>query len=222
MERRKRAGHKYSGGSVFFSKLICGECGGFYGSKVWHSNTKYRKVIWQCNAKIKDKTGCQTPHLTDGEIREKFIEAMNRLLKDRDSVLANLDILRQTAEDTAGLQTDFDVLAAQMELLAKEQDDLIHKNARQALDQEQYTKEFYELDRQFKAKQDEYERLSGEMDKAKSAVDIITDFKGKLAGLKQTVTEFDIDLWGEMVESVTVQKDGKLVFRFKAEIEITV
>lgn len=34
------------------SRLMCGCCGGWYGSKVWHSNDKYRKVIWQCNHKF--------------------------------------------------------------------------------------------------------------------------------------------------------------------------
>lgn len=41
--------------SIFSSKIRCGDCGGFYGSKVWHSNDKYRKVIWQCNHKFKRK-----------------------------------------------------------------------------------------------------------------------------------------------------------------------
>ena len=26
--------------SPFAAKIICGECGGYYGSKVWHSNSK--------------------------------------------------------------------------------------------------------------------------------------------------------------------------------------
>ena len=42
---------KYSWVSIFSSKIICGECGGYFGSKVWHSTDKYRKVIWRCNRK---------------------------------------------------------------------------------------------------------------------------------------------------------------------------
>jgi hypothetical protein len=44
--RRKELGKKYSCGSIFSAKLVCGECGGFYGSKVWHSNSKYKCTIW--------------------------------------------------------------------------------------------------------------------------------------------------------------------------------
>ena len=38
--RRKGLGHRYSGNSIFASRIVCGDCGGFYGSKVWHSNSK--------------------------------------------------------------------------------------------------------------------------------------------------------------------------------------
>ena len=31
--------------SPFTAKIICGECGAYYGRKVWHSGTKYRSYI---------------------------------------------------------------------------------------------------------------------------------------------------------------------------------
>ena len=38
LARRKRASRAFSGNSVFASRLICGDCGGYYGQKIWHSN----------------------------------------------------------------------------------------------------------------------------------------------------------------------------------------
>ena len=49
--RRRESGRRICSSHIFASKLICGECGGVYGSKVWNSNNKYRRVIWQCNRK---------------------------------------------------------------------------------------------------------------------------------------------------------------------------
>ena len=43
--RRKREGGRYSGVSIFSGKIKCGECGGSFGAKVWHSTDKYRRVI---------------------------------------------------------------------------------------------------------------------------------------------------------------------------------
>ena len=61
MARRKQEGGRYSGVSIFSGKIKCGECGGFFGAKVWHSTDKYRRVIYRCNKKY-DGHKCQTPH----------------------------------------------------------------------------------------------------------------------------------------------------------------
>ena len=48
LTRRKSIGRGYSGNSIFASRIICGDYGGYYGQKVWHSKDLYRKVIWRC------------------------------------------------------------------------------------------------------------------------------------------------------------------------------
>ena len=50
IEQRSRVRH-FSGATIFSTKIRCGECGGWFGSKVWHSTDPYRKVIWRCNTK---------------------------------------------------------------------------------------------------------------------------------------------------------------------------
>ena len=51
--RRRNSEKRTNCGSSFSAKLVCGDCGEFYGLKVWHSNSKYRRTIWQCNGKFK-------------------------------------------------------------------------------------------------------------------------------------------------------------------------
>ena len=60
-ERRRGLGHRYSGNSIFASRIVCGDCGGFYGSKVWHYNSKYRRTIRHCNEKFRSEEKCRTP-----------------------------------------------------------------------------------------------------------------------------------------------------------------
>ena len=59
MEKRGKGRKYHSGVHTFSSKIRCGECGSWYGSKVWHSNSKYRKVIWQCNPQIRRRQALQ-------------------------------------------------------------------------------------------------------------------------------------------------------------------
>ena len=79
--RRKQEGIRYSGVSIFSGKIKCGECGGFFGAKVWHSTDKYRRVIYRCNKKY-DGHKCQTPHVTEEEIKAAFVTAFNKLVTE--------------------------------------------------------------------------------------------------------------------------------------------
>ena len=40
IQRRKNTGRSHNCCSPFSAKLKCGDCGEYFGSKVWHSNSK--------------------------------------------------------------------------------------------------------------------------------------------------------------------------------------
>jgi len=62
-------------------KLICAECGGTYGSKVWHSTDKYKTIIWRCNNKYKERDKkCDSPKVTEEEVKDAFVAMANRLI----------------------------------------------------------------------------------------------------------------------------------------------
>jgi len=67
-KRKNAEGYKTGNGS-FSGKIICGECGGYYGSKVWNSTSKYRRTIWQCNHKFRNEKKCLTLHLYEDAIK---------------------------------------------------------------------------------------------------------------------------------------------------------
>lgn len=87
MLRRKATGRHQNSLSPFSAKLICGDCGGYYGSKVWHSNSKYRRTIWQCNGKFKGVEKCRTPHLYEDDIKAMFLKAVSELMIDREALI---------------------------------------------------------------------------------------------------------------------------------------
>ena len=85
LQRRKNLDNPYSSTSPFSSRLICGDCGGTYGAKIWDSNSKYRREIYRCNHRCGRRSGsglgCKTPHLTADEIKTAFIGAFNSCIK---------------------------------------------------------------------------------------------------------------------------------------------
>jgi len=53
--RRKKGANRHSGLGIFTSRIKCGDCGGWYGAKIWHSNSKYRQVVYQCNKQVQGR-----------------------------------------------------------------------------------------------------------------------------------------------------------------------
>jgi hypothetical protein len=101
--QRSRERH-FSGATIFSTRIRCGECGGWFGSKVWHSTDQYRRVIWRCNAKYGGKANrCKTPHVTEEEVKAAFVRAVNKRIGDRSTLLADLREVQQTYGGTDGL-----------------------------------------------------------------------------------------------------------------------
>ena len=57
----------------FAGKLICGDCGEFYGHKVWRlRSTGERYDVWYCNHKYDGDKVCDSPRLRETEVKEAF------------------------------------------------------------------------------------------------------------------------------------------------------
>ena len=220
--RERSAKKGYSGTTVFSSKIQCGCCGGWYGPKVWHSNSKYRRVIWQCNAKFKDKTGCGTPHLTEDEIRSAFIKAANRLTGDREWIITELEAVRDEVAGTADLEAEQERLAERMNEDAEAVEALIAENARVAQDQAGYMARYDECTSRFEADKAEYDRVTSEIAMRGIRRREIDRFIKETAEMPDAITEFDEALWGSLVDHVTVHEDGGMVFTLTGGSEIKV
>ena len=147
IERRKssRGKGRYSGTTIFSNRIRCGECGYWYGSKVWHSTDKYRRVVYQCNHKFEGAKKCSTPHLTEAEIKAAFVKAVNQLLKSKDDMLENIRLVREQICDTTELEAERQQLMEEMKLLSDMVQKCISENARIAQDQSDYQNRYNEL-----------------------------------------------------------------------------
>lgn len=222
IERRKALGKRYSGMNIFSSKIICGECGYRYGSKVWHSNSKYRKVVWRCNGKYYMPTKCQTRHLSEDDIKDAFVKAYNKMVGEGDSVLEDLEVLKTIRCDTTEFKKRLKILTPELERIVKQTEKLIEENARKAQSQADYEERYNALATEYEEKKAEFDSLNEKIESAKVAEAAIDDFKVVFLSHRVMLTEFDEELWGCMVESITVQIDGMLLVKFKSGYEVTV
>jgi len=215
IERRKNLGRPVSSNSPFSAKIVCGECDGYFGAKVWGSNTKYRRVIWRCNEKYEHEKPCQTPHLTEDDIKQKFLTAFNSLMGGRDELITNCRLAQTVLCDYKEIDSELDELHREIRVVTELSRKAIHDNARVAQSQDEFNeRNSGYLDRYHKAK----DRVSEieDLRKARKTKNLILDgFIREIESRPLVIDEFDERLWTVAVDRVTVMVDGGLTFRFK-------
>ena len=142
---RRRQGNRDSSVIVFSNRIKCGECGYWYGSKIWHSTDQYRRVVYQCNNKFGETKKCDTPHLVEEEIKSAFIKVVNKLLKGKGDMLENIRLVREQICDTAKLEAESKRLMREMQVLSDMVQSCINANVRIVQDPTDYQKRYDEL-----------------------------------------------------------------------------
>lgn len=200
--------------TIFSSKLVCGDCGHFFGSKVWHSTSKYRRVIYQCNEKYKGISKCFTPHVTEEEVIQWFISAVNQVLDNRIEVIDNLYVLLSIG-NLEVIDEQIKVLETEAEVVSQLVANLVSENAIIRQDQDKYLKKYNQLTSKYEGIVQDIESLELQrMQKSKRNKEL-QDFIGTLEKLGKVLTDFDELLWESLVESVMINEDKGAKFKFK-------
>lgn len=220
MAHRKNAGKQHNGTSCFSGRIFCGCCGGMYGSKVWHSNDKYRRVIWQCNEKFKDEHHCSTPNLTEAVIQEKFLSAFNQLLTRRNFIEQNIKSIVDFLTDTTALKSEAAELHSEMEIVTGLMKQVIAQNASMVLDQEEYAQRYNAMAERYQKAADRHRAIEEEYARRTTKRKSLMAFATRLMDSDEKVTEFTPELWNAMVEKVTVEAEGRMRVIFKDGTEI--
>lgn len=207
---------RYSGVNLFSSKICCGDCGSWFGPKVWHSNDKYRKVIYQCNNKFKN--GCHTPTISEDEIKNLFVFAAGKLLNSKEEVISNIKALLDFADDLPGkLQRAERRVEQNLEEIQR----YVAYNTRVALDQVEYQKNYEALVGKYEEAKGEYDRFQDEATKTSNRRQELIKFIATLEQADQVIS-FEPGLWTLLVDHVTVYKKDDVRFTFKDGTEIKV
>ena len=217
--RRNPGKNRHSGVRTFSGKIKCGECGSWYGSKIWHSNDKYRKVIWQCNHKY-DGQKCSTPHVDDKTIEATFLRAVNILLTNKETVIADYENIKDMLFSTEELDKEQEELRREMEVVSKMIQDAINENARIALDQTDFQNRYEALSRRFDDAKERYDAVCAEADEKRIRRATVEQFLADLKKCDTVLTEFEREAWDSLVDYVTVYslEDIRVTFKNGKEI----
>ena len=202
--------------------FICGDCGAFYGSKVWHSNSKYRRTIWQCNNKFKGETKCTTPHITEDELKDAFIEAFNILFEGMDEVISNCEMIAERLSDCTTIDEQIYCLQQELEVITEMIQKCIQENATTPLSQDEYLKRYQSYVDKYEATNEELTKVNRERILKISRGEAFREFIDAFLKVEENIEEFDNSLWLATVEKVIVTRSRELKFIFLNGTEIEV
>lgn len=221
MTRRKALGRHYSGNSVFASKLVCGDCGGFFGPKVWNSNSEtYRRTVWQCNEKFRKGRKCGTPHLTEETVKAKFTDAFNEIFDIKDEILSNLCDIKKRYADTTAVDEELTAALNEIDVVAELTKRLIDENSRTAQDQDEFKAKYAGFEKRFNDLQTRCAELKAKKTELLAKAQSFNVFIHELKKREGPLGEFDARLWQIALEKAEVQTDGSIVFTFQNGIQI--
>ncbi len=211
------------GAHIFSGRIRCGHCGGTYGPKVWHSKDRYRKVIWQCNEKYVDRYHkCASPTLTETELKDSFVRAVNMLMSDKDRIIRSFEAIKDrvfdTSEDKAKLRN---LEAERLEVIALV-DQLTAENASTAMDQEVYRKRYERLSDRYHEVETHISGMRHAIQDRRYRKTRTELFLKSLRKQEEVVTEFSEHLWHSLADHAEVHGKEDIRFTFMNGMEIQI
>lgn len=173
--------------NLFSSKLICGECSDVYRKYIEHAGRPSEKSNWKCKRYIyQNRVHCRNLFLTEKDIENAFLSATNKIL----SRMWMLDKAKKKETPRCSLEIRrleerIKELEEEEYFSSKELSELIFKRA----------KAYYSI-----AKINDY--------------DYNTEKIKQLLAEKEQLTEFDEDIFINIIKQIVIYKDGKILVEF--------
>lgn len=214
LQRRKLAGGKAQSVSIFSARVVCADCGGFYGRKIWHAGSPYASWHWHCNNKFQKRKYCTTPTLKESSLEECFVKAFNRLVKRRPKIEENYQRCLDTITDTSKYEE-------QLEQLNRESGE-IQTLIRSILTENSRSNSGGSVAAKYK----EYEERLEEISQQKQDLDMkiaacnlkrtqVLAFLQELEKHDHPLTEFDPLVWQALINQARVENDCTITFIFR-------
>jgi len=214
LKRRKDIGNIAST-SCFSGHIVCGDCGSIYGSKVWHSTSKYKRTIWQCNGKFKGGEKCTTPHLYEKDLQRIFLDFLNSLITDRAAITGGLIEALMAIVDNAALERERKELQEECEVVMDLMRKMVQENARIVQDQTDYKAKESCMAKRYEKASTRLAEVGKDIAARNAKRSELESFQKLLDGRDELLTEFDESLWLGIVHQMKVHSETEFTFVLK-------
>lgn len=219
IKKRSQENKRCGGSHLYVHRIVCGDCGGFYGHKIWHSNDASRKEVWRCNEKYKNEEKCETPVVTEQQIRAYFMRAQNNLYRNRNKVIEEIEaLLAEIGSKDEWYEKLEKARAEYGEEVEKLEEAKMKCSDTNDVSWKRYEKQLAAV----QDKQKELDYIKERCTYAGAAEESLSFLIGELKYMRRINSSFDSQLWARTVDKMTVYRGGDVIFTFKGGYEMTV
>lgn len=208
--KRRNSMSRYNGLFIFSSRIHCMDCGAYFGRRIWHSNDKGRKVVWQCTNIYHGTRNCHMVAIPEESIKILFVKAIDKLMGVKDSVIEDARILQSQLEDTSSLEEHAEALNDEMKITLRAFEEAIRESGREGKGNEREV----HLLKSYDAKETEYKSLLSQVQANKAHALETGLFIDTLKKLKPD-GRFSETMWGLLLSEVEVYSRDDIRYVFK-------
>lgn len=208
---------KYSNRYSFSGIIVCGECGGIFKRRI-HSLPSRKYTAWTCSTHIENKNQCSMKYVKQDDLHYAFLMMVNKLIYGQDIILIYLKNKLEHISDKDVEKQLMNIRNQIVELQVKtEESERLHYQGYLSLTayQNLKLKLLQELEEN-KSQENQILLLNSSYTKWKLELD-------KLIGIvhkKDYLTEYDDELFLEIVEKIIVLSREKVRFVLKCGLKL--
>ncbi|CAK7035823.1 MAG: hypothetical protein BACD_00105 [Bacteroides rodentium] len=147
---------------------------------------------------------------------------LNKLVEAKAEVTTNLEELRQMVSDTTALDEERKRIMQEVFMLETQLRSLISENARVAQNQNEYEQKYQSAYSLYKTKLTRIDEINTALKDKAAQSEIIRNFISSLRALDGERTAFREELWGGIVDHMTVRSKKEIMVTFVGDITVTI
>lgn len=196
---------KFSRQFAFSCLLECGFCGANLSRRRWHSNSKYKKTIWQCVKATKDgKRFCpDSKGIPEQVIEEAFVESYRMLCRDNKDVLEEFLKRTEKALGENSARDQLNKLQKKINNLSYKRKKLLDNYLSGIVEQDIYEETDVGLKTDISNTKTKLEYFQQQADEESLLQRRVSDFKKALSN-NEVLEEFDRGIFESIIEKVIV------------------
>ncbi len=213
--------NKYSNKYAFSSKIVCGNCKNTFKRRMWNSNNKSNKIVWQCKTYIKEgKDTCDAKAVDDQLLKDSFLKIFNEMQSNKENftkaLMDNIEkVLAKRTDDSKVQEID-----CRIEALKEELKGLIKLNTKGQIDIEVYMEENNRIANELEELRNDKAQIEREHKVGEGYKERVNEIIEVLDSMDELLEEFDDDIFNALVENIEVFSPRHFIFVLRSGMRV--